>query len=122
MVFIVFMIFRVGGPSEASHVFGWGLGDVDTGIFGTLTSVGYFYIIIILLIGIAMGDNNKFTVKCHYQLTYKNQPNFQLLLFNFFGFLFFIAIGAEQIRVWGKYPYNQSSRQVEATILCSTFY
>ena len=75
-MFIVFMIFRVGGPSGASHVFGWGIGDVDTGIFGTLTSVGYFYIIIILLIGIAMGDNNKFTVKCHFQLTYKNQPNF----------------------------------------------
>ena len=71
-MFIVFMIFRVGGPSGASHVFGWGIGDVDTGIFGTLTSVGYFYIIIILLIGIAMGDNNKFTVKCHYQLSYKN--------------------------------------------------
>ena len=126
MVFIVFMIFRVGGPSEASHVFGWG-NDMDTSIFGIMTSVGYFYIIIILLIGIAMGDNNKFTVKCQCLCTlacliYITELDFQLLLFNFFGFLFFIAIGAEQIRVWGKYPWNQSDRQVEVTRVSSTFY
>ena len=63
MVFIVFMIFRVGGPAEADHLFGWGIGDIDFSIFGIMTSVGYFYFIIILLVGIAMGDNNKFTVK-----------------------------------------------------------
>ena len=62
MVFIVFMIFRVGGPAETNHLFGWGLGDIDFSIFGIMTSVGYFYFIIILLVGIAMGDNNKFTV------------------------------------------------------------
>lgn len=62
MVFIVFMIYRVGGPS--ANVFGWGVGDTDMAIFGIMTSVGYFYIVIILLIGIAMGDNNKFTVNC----------------------------------------------------------
>lgn len=63
MVFIVFMIFRVGGPDN--HVFDWGLNDIDFSIFGIMTSVGYFYFIIILLVGIAMGDNNKFTVKFH---------------------------------------------------------
>ena len=67
MVFIVMMIFRLGGSSSSSqvqgnHVFSWGIGDIDASIFGIMTSVGYFYFTIILLIGIAMGDNNKFTV------------------------------------------------------------
>ena len=63
MVFIVMMLFRLGGSSQVqgSHVFPWG-SDTDSSIFGIMTSVGYFYFIIILLIGIAMGDNNKFTV------------------------------------------------------------
>ena len=64
MVFIVMMIFRVGG-SGSIQMFSWG-DNVDSQIFGIMTSVGYFYIIIILLIGIAMGDNNKFTVKFHF--------------------------------------------------------
>ena len=55
------MIFRVGG-SGSIQVFSWG-DDVNTSIFGIMTSVGYFYFIIILLVGIAMGDNNKFTVR-----------------------------------------------------------
>ena len=63
MVFIVFMIFRVGG--SGSTVFPWG-NDNDSSIFGVMTSVGYFYFIIILLVGIAMGDNNKFTVTSFY--------------------------------------------------------
>ena len=46
---------------QGSHVFPWG-SDTDSSIFGIMTSVGYFYFIIILLAGIAMGDNNKFTV------------------------------------------------------------
>ena len=61
MVFIVMMIFRVGG-SGSIQMFNWG-DNVDSNIFGIMTSVGYFYFIIILLVGIAMGDNNKFTVR-----------------------------------------------------------
>ena len=64
MVFIVMMIFRVGG-SGSIQVFSWG-DDVNTSIFGIMTSVGYFYFIIILLVGIAMGDNNKYTVKLNF--------------------------------------------------------
>ena len=64
MVFIVMMIFRLGGGAP-SHVFSWG-NDTDSSIFGIMTSVGYFYFIIILLVGIAMGDNTKYTVKLHF--------------------------------------------------------
>jgi len=49
-----------------------------------MTSVGYFFITIILMVGIIMGDKQKFT----------------LVLFNFFGFLFYIAMGSEQIDVY----------------------
>ena len=59
MVFIVFMLFRVGGNGGTSVM--WG-NNTDSLIFGIMTSAGYFYIVIILLIGIVMGDNNKFTV------------------------------------------------------------
>ena len=44
------MLFRLGGSSQVqgSHVFPWG-SDTDSSIFGIMTSVGYFYFIIILL-------------------------------------------------------------------------
>ena len=60
------MLYRVGGKIadlEYTSLFPWGNGDVDIGIFGIMTSAGYFFSVIILIIGIAMGDNNhKFTV------------------------------------------------------------
>jgi len=59
-------------------------------IFGVLTSVGYFFITIVLMIGIVMGDKQKYT----------------MLLFNLFGFLFFISIGSEQINVYSRKDIN----------------
>ena len=32
-------------------------------VFGVLTSVGYFFITIVLMIGVIMGDDQKFTVR-----------------------------------------------------------
>jgi len=59
-------------------------------VFGVLTSVGYFFITIVLMIGVIMGDDQKFT----------------MFLFNFFGFLFFIAMGSEQIDAYKHAPYG----------------
>jgi len=56
-------------------------------VFGTMTSAGYFYITIILMIGIVLGDNARMS----------------LFLFNLFGFFFFIAIGSEQIDIAGQH-------------------
>ena len=61
MVFIVFMIFRVGGKGGLEFV-PWGH-EPDSQIFGIMTSAGYLFSVIILIIGIVMGDNNhKITV------------------------------------------------------------
>jgi len=57
-------------------------------VFGVMTSAGYFFITIVLMIGVIMGDNQSFT----------------LFLFNFFGFLFFIAMGSEQIDAYKHAP------------------
>ena len=60
MVFIVFMLFRVGG--NGGNMVTWG-DNTDSFIFGIMTSAGYFFFVIILIIGIVMGDNNhKITV------------------------------------------------------------
>jgi len=59
-------------------------------VFGVLTSVGYFFITIVLMIGVIMGDDQKYT----------------MFLFNFFGFLFFIAMGSEQIDAYKHAPYG----------------
>jgi len=56
-------------------------------VFGIMTSAGYFYITIILMAGIVLGDNARIS----------------LFLFNLFGFLFFIAIGSEQIDIAGQH-------------------
>ena len=83
---------------EYKGTFPWGdPRDVDMQIFGVMTSAGYFFFVIILIIGIVMGDNNhKFTVMRTWNKSAK-KIEFQLMLFNFFGFLFFIAIGSERI-------------------------
>merc|ERR1711874_432822 len=102
LLFVVFMLYRVGGKIadlEYTSLFPWGNGDVDIGIFGIMTSAGYLFSVIILIIGIVMGDNNH---------------KFTLLLFNFFGFLFFIALGIEQIRVWIKFDSEYLSDDVKA--------
>eukprot|EP00092_Neocalanus_flemingeri_P029445 GFUD01031972.1.p1 GENE.GFUD01031972.1~~GFUD01031972.1.p1 ORF type:complete len:214 (-),score=53.80 GFUD01031972.1:33-674(-) len=75
-------------------------------IFGILASVGYFYITIVLMIGILMGDRQKFT----------------MFLFNAFGFLFFIAIGSEQIDVYKKMPTGKSkARGMGAMAILTSF-
>merc|ERR1711931_126683 len=78
------MLFRVG---NSGAVFPWGTLLVpivnDDTIFGIMTSVGFFFFTIILMFGIALGDNAKMT----------------LFLFNIFGFLFFIALGSRIIDV-----------------------
>ena len=117
LLFIVFILFRFGGLAVEEYendFFGWGtIGwdlDVNLNIFGIMASAGYFFFVIIVIIGIVMGDNNnKFTVMRILHKTLK-KINFQLLLFNFFGFLFFIALGIEQIRVWKKFDrfYNST--------------
>ena len=60
------MLYRLGGKIvdlEYLVYFPWGNGDVDMQIFGIMTSAGYFFFVIILIIGIVMGDNNhKITV------------------------------------------------------------
>jgi len=96
MVFtmIVFLLYRLGGqkpdPDDFSKtkptVFVWGDGEhVDLYVLGAFVSVGYFFMVIIILVGMVMGDKAKI----------------QNLLFNLFGFLFFISMGSQQIDLWG---------------------
>ena len=61
------MIFRLSYSGDTFH---WGLGPFSLTeraendlILGILASTGYFFIIIILIIGIALGDESKFAVK-----------------------------------------------------------
>lgn len=92
-IFIVFMMFRVGAKGD---IFPWGFMWDPTALekfendfsLGILTCTGYFFIVLTLLVGTAMGDSNIFT---H-------------LLFNAFGFLFFISIGSVQISEWSGRP------------------
>jgi len=57
-------------------------------VFGVMTSAGYFLITIVLMIGVVMGDRQKYT----------------MFLFNFFGFLFYVAMGSEQIDAYKDAP------------------
>ena len=74
-------------------------------VFGILTSTGYLFIIIVLMVGIVLGDTPTLTVSLCYITSYRELhiptlSYFQLLLFNFFGFVFFIALGSEQIYIY----------------------
>jgi len=88
-VLIVFLLFRVGHNGDVLH---WGLGpgvqmseraenDLVTGI---LTSTVYLFIVMVLLLGIILGDTGKYT----------------LLLFNVCGFFLYIAVGSSQIYIY----------------------
>lgn len=86
--FIVFMIFRLGNSGDALH---WGFGllvpterSENDLIMGILTSTGYFLIIFVLMIGIAMGDKSKIS----------------MFIFNLFGFLFYIGMGSSEIYIY----------------------
>jgi len=87
-VFIVFMIFRLADSGDSFH---WGNGPLvgteraeNDMILGILTSTGYFFIVLVLMVGIVMGDTSKFS----------------LCLFNLFGFLFYLSAGSSQIYVY----------------------
>eukprot|EP00090_Calanus_glacialis_P015037 TRINITY_DN23911_c0_g1_i1.p1 TRINITY_DN23911_c0_g1~~TRINITY_DN23911_c0_g1_i1.p1 ORF type:complete len:156 (-),score=25.89 TRINITY_DN23911_c0_g1_i1:96-563(-) len=87
-VFIVFMIFRLADSGDAFH---WGSGPLvmteraeNDMILGILASTGYFFIVLVLMVGIVMGDTSKFS----------------MCLFNLFGFLFYIAAGSSQIYIY----------------------
>jgi len=73
-------------------------------VFGVLTSVGYFFITIVLMIGVVMGDDQKYT----------------LFLFNFFGFLFFIAMGSEQIDAYKHAPYGVAKARAMGSVAILT--
>jgi len=75
-------------------------------IFGVLTSVGYFFITIVLMVGILMGDKQKFT----------------MLLFNLFGFLFFLALGSRQVHVYRHMDSGKSkARGMGAMAIMTSF-
>merc|ERR1712130_206875 len=90
--FIVLMIFRCGYKGNVLY---WGEGPElqkldmreraeNDLVMGTMTATTYFFIILILMIGLLFDDKAKY----------------QLLLFNIFGFLFYIGIGSSQIDIW----------------------
>jgi len=94
---IVFLLYRLGGEKldvddiskTKPTVFPWGNGEhMDLVVLGAFVSVGYFFMVILILVGMVMGDKAKI----------------QNLLFNLFGFLFFIGMGAQQIEIWGDFP------------------
>jgi len=82
------MLTRYGG--DGGHLFGWGLGvaymDYDLAILGIMTSAGYLFIVVVAIVGMALGD----------------KAQVQNFLFNVFGFLFFISIGSCQIDAWSS--------------------
>lgn len=50
-------------------------------VLGVMTSTGYLFVVLILMVGVAMGDTGPYT----------------MLFFNLFGFLFYVAVGSAQI-------------------------
>merc|ERR1711892_916076 len=75
-------------------------------VFGTMTSTGYLLFIIIIMLGMMMGDKMPFT----------------LILFNFFGFLFYIAMGSEQIDAYhGAQQGKSMARGMGAMSILTSF-
>ena len=72
-------------------------------VFGVMTSAGYFLITIVLMIGVVMGDRQKYTVSGSTSPA-SIASAFQMFLFNFFGFLFYVAMGSEQIDAYKDAP------------------
>ena len=72
--------------------------DENDLVFGIMTTVGYWFITIVLMIGLILGDRPKMTVINIYSFLKSSLRLYiQILLFNIFGFLFFLSIGSEQI-------------------------
>ena len=62
----MFLIFRLGDSGDSFH---WGFGPLvgteraeNDMILGILASTGYFFIVIVLMLGIVMGDTGKYSV------------------------------------------------------------
>lgn len=72
-------------------------------VFGVMTSAGYFLITTVLMIGVVMGDRQKYTVSGSTSPASITSA-FQMFLFNFFGFLFYVAMGSEQIDAYKDAP------------------
>ena len=103
---IVFLIFRLGRSGDIFHWAYHGSCPLSERaenelVLGVTTSTGYLYIVLVLLVGTAMGDTGKYTVCNHsqtlYTLQYDNQTYTKMLLFNLFGFIFYAAVGSTQI-------------------------
>ena len=62
-------------------------------ILGLLVSPGYFFITLILLVGLALGDSSEYGVS----LVLLFLAFFQMCLFNIFGFLLHLSAGAVEI-------------------------
>ena len=73
--------------------------DENDLVFGIMTTVGYWFITMVLLIGLVLGDRPKITVIGHFvkRTDVEIQSSLQIFLFNIFGFLFFLSLGSEQI-------------------------
>merc|ERR1712038_1131964 len=81
--------------------------DENDLVFGIMTTVGYWFITIVLMIGLLLGDRPKMTI----------------LLFNIFGFLFFLSIGSEQIaRYRGREGKHTANGMGAMAILTSIVY
>ena len=67
LILIVFLLFRLGRSGDVFH---WGYYEScplneraeNEMVLGVTTSTGYLYIVLILLVGIAMGDTGRYTV------------------------------------------------------------
>ena len=68
-------------------------------VMGVLTSTGYLFIVLVLMIGISFNDTGKTTVSYH-TLRMLSKDFVQLLLFNLFGFLFYISAGSSQVYIY----------------------
>merc|ERR1712062_77279 len=81
--------------------------DENDLVFGIMTTLGYWFITIVLMIGLLLGD----------------RPKMMILLFNIFGFLFFLSIGSEQIaRYRGREGKHTANGMGAMAILTSIVY
>merc|ERR1711997_1108843 len=80
--------------------------DENDLVFGIMTTVGYWFITIVLMIGLILGDRPKMTI----------------LLFNIFGFLFFLSMGSEQIaRYRGREEGKHTAKGMGAMAILTSF-
>ena len=67
LILIVFLLFRLGRSGDALH---WGYygncslaeREENEMVLGVTTSTGYLFIVLILMLGVAMGDSGKIMV------------------------------------------------------------